>query len=489
MAQTVELKGDQVRIGIARIGGLPVFWEACRGACADPGSRRTAILSEAGDGNTLRWAAPGNADLEATMRGAEYLVEVNRDAGRITVTLRSREPVGGRVLSHRYALNRAGHVLHGDIDLPTGVTLELAAGSSFVPELLPGFGAIYGSVRSVIVSPAGQQTLEPQTGETLEPGVAAGDWAGIRNRFWTWLARSADSPLAVAASLPGVNRPALSFRAGPGDSRLVIDVYGGPVSEDALTSGGATLTGMLFAALWAWLRALCFGLLFLLTAIDRVVGNAGISIILLSLSVKILMWPLTRVADRWQADVNRTQAMLQPRLDAIKREYKGEEAHNRVLRVYREQGVNPMYTLKSLAGFLIQIPVFIAAFDMLGENFALHATSFLWIDDLAKPDRLVPLPFTLPFFGGHLNLLPFLMTGFTVLASMLQTDPALTPKLLRQQRLRLYLMAAAFFVLFYTFPAGMVLYWTTNNVLHLIKLQFATLFTKRVSTGEEQDGP
>ena len=138
--------------------------------------------------------------------------------------------------------------------------------------------------------------------------------------------------------------------------------------------------------------------------------------------------------------------------------------------VYRDHGVHPLYTMKSLAGFLLQIPVFIAAFDMLGENYALNETSFLWMTDLAKPDQWLALPVAFPFFGGHLNLLPCLMTAFTLLTSWLQKEDALTPELIRQQRNRLFWMAGAFFLLFYTFPAGMVLYWTTNNVLALFKL-------------------
>ena len=96
-----------------------------------------------------------------------------------------------------------------------------------------------------------------------------------------------------------------------------------------------------------WLRWLCVGMLVLLGWLQGLVGNPGLAIILLSLSVKILMYPLTRIADAWQAEVNRTQALLQPKLDAIKREFKGEEAHNRVLKVYAEHGVHPMYTLRS----------------------------------------------------------------------------------------------------------------------------------------------
>jgi membrane protein insertase Oxa1/YidC/SpoIIIJ len=103
---------------------------------------------------------------------------------------------------------------------------------------------------------------------------------------------------------------------------------------------------------------------------------------------------------------------------------------------------------------------------MLGENFDLSGAGFLWIHDLARPDRLATLPFALPFFGDALNLLPFLMAGVTVVSSRGFGDPSLSARLLRRQRRNLYLLAGLFFVLFYTFPAGMVLYWTTNNVLH-----------------------
>jgi len=253
-------------------------------------------------------------------------------------------------------------------------------------------------------------------------------------------------------------------------SSISFRLYAGPVELAALRAADPVLAGMLFAALWDWLRWLCFGMLWLLTLLHAVVGNLGLSIILLSIAVKILMMPLTRMADRLQTSVNSTTALLHPELAEIKRDFKGEEAHERTLAVYKKHGVHPLYTIKSLAGFLIQIPVFIAAFDMLGENFALHEASFLWIADLARPDQWLALPLTLPFFGGHLNLLPCLMTAFTLLTSWLQQEDTLTDELIRQQRMRLFWMAGLFFLLFYTFPAGMVLYWTTNNVLALVKL-------------------
>jgi YidC/Oxa1 family membrane protein insertase len=249
-----------------------------------------------------------------------------------------------------------------------------------------------------------------------------------------------------------------------------LQFYGGPVTPAELVATAPELGGMLYASLWDWLRALASGLRVILDFWQGVVGNWGLAIMLLSLSVKVLMWPLTWIAERWQADVNRQQSLLAPELAAIRRDYKGEEAHNLTLAVYRKHGISQFYTLKSLAGFLVQIPVFIAAFDMLGENFSLMGASFLWAQDLSLPDRVAALPGVLPFFGGHVNLLPVLMTAFTILAARLQEDPSLAPALRAGQRLRLYGMGALFFVLLYTFPAGMVLYWTTNNLLHLVKI-------------------
>jgi membrane protein insertase Oxa1/YidC/SpoIIIJ len=135
--------------------------------------------------------------------------------------------------------------------------------------------------------------------------------------------------------------------------------------------------------------------------------------------------------------------------------------------------VHPLYSLKSLVGVAVVIPVFIGAFDMLAENIHLLNTGFLWIADLSRPDDLFDLPFRLPFFGSELNLLPFLMTGLSFVASMLHKPLALNAELRGRQVRNMVLLALAFFVLFYTFPAGMVLYWTTNNLISVIKSLWA----------------
>lgn len=424
----------------------------------------------------LQWIVPGDIESTRKLMSLHYDA-VDEDTGEgIRRTVTSRESIGGRKLTHYYFLTRPGGPSEGntlsiDLDLPAGAAVELSGEAGFIPEPLPGFGAIYGKVLAIAVDAHGQQELGSPAGTSAERTLDPGDWFGIRNRFWTGLLRSEAATLNIRVDTGRENLPRLVAMPVRDATRLKLELYAGPVDSNRLAAVDPKLTGMMFAVLWDWLRVLCFGMSWLLTGVQALVGNVGFAIILLSVCVKILMSPLTLIADRWQDSVNKTLAILQPPIDAIKREYKGEDAHVRILAVYREHKVHPMYAVKSLAGFLIQIPIFIAAFDVLGENFLLNGTSFLWVEDLAKPDRALSLPWELPFFGAYLNLFPCLMTGVTLLTSWIQTDPSLTPELLRKQRFRLYLMAVAFFLLFYTFPAGMVLYWMTNNVLHLLKIQ------------------
>jgi YidC/Oxa1 family membrane protein insertase len=454
-ADATNILAGQSGLSISTVGGLPRFFA---------------------DDIRLQWFVPGDAEATRRYRELEYVVVDAKTGDGLRRTFIARETIDERRLVHHYFLAgdgslRSDGALRMDLDFPAGAVLELSGEPRFIPDPLPGFGAAYGDVRAVAVDAQGQRPLEVGADGRVEEILKPGDWFGIRNRFWTAILQSTAVPLTVEITEPQPNLPRLVSVIPQDVSRVTLELYAGPVEIGLLRAVDPMLTNMLFAALWDWLRALCFGLLWVLSIMHGFVGNIGLAVILLSVCVKILMSPLTLVAERWQDSVNQTVATLQPQIDAIKKEYKGEEAHNRILEVYKEHDVHPMYPVRSLAGFLIQIPVFIAAFDMLGENFLLHHASFLWIGDLAKPDRWLALPWALPFFGGHLNLLPFLMTGITILTSWIQTDPSLTPELLHRQRLRLYLMAVAFFILFYTFPAGMVLYWTTNNVLHLAKIQ------------------
>jgi YidC/Oxa1 family membrane protein insertase len=457
-------------------GGLPDSWTVCVSDCSGEDAVITRLFDNA---EGLRIVVPGDAAATARLAAMQWRQEQHSaDDGRRWISESQDPGQQARVYVHAPRAAR-DYIVTIDISLPERAVLEIASGPQFIPEQLPGFGVFYSAVNVVSISDDGQALYEPDAPVESDLPAAAGEWLGVRSRFWAWLWSPAEEGVSVEIDQSIENRPVLRFTPPAGVRRMSFRVYAGPVERQALQQASPELDELLFAALWDWLRLLSTGMLLLLELLHGVVGNYGVAIILLSLCVKFLMWPLTAVADRWQSQVNATQSLLKPALDNIKANYKGEEAHELTLAVYKEQGVHPMYTFKSLAGFLIQIPIFIAAFDMLGENFALGQAGFAWIDDLAKPDRWALLPWVLPFFGQHLNLLPFAMTLLSSVAAWVQRDPSLSAELMRQQQVRLYLMAAAFFVLFYTFPAGMVLYWASNNLFHLLKVLIGTLISKK----------
>lgn len=305
----------------------------------------------------------------------------------------------------------------------------------------------------------------PET-DTLKEG----DWTGIHNRFWGCFIQSS------ASNLPIIHKNGSFIVEFSQSSSL--KMYYGPIVYKELKKADHHL-GRLLYQLPFWMRWLSFGFLFVFDALLKLSRSVPLSLLLLSVCVKIVLAPLFKLASIWQKQVNRQSSLLLPRLDEIKKKYKGEEQTRKTLEVYKELGISPLYSLKSLLSAGIQIPVFFAAYHMLSEHIALSNTSFLWIKDLSFPDHLFKLPFTIPFFGEYFNILPFIMTSFTICASWIHTDPSLSISLQKKQRKNLYWMAALFFLLLYTSPAGMVIYWTMNNILAFLTTFFEFIVQKQ----------
>jgi YidC/Oxa1 family membrane protein insertase len=454
-------------------GASPVAWRACHPSCAQ---------ADAGQGTSVRFTGrddPPQARLylrgpgqPVDLEGLRFAAELTEGAGARIVTFRSDLRGGGVRMAKSFEVSREGYEVVMTVRLSgeeaaaftagRHLELELGAGRGLVPAPAPGFSAMLDRVSRVVIAGGGVRAVADDARDPTPLG--AGDWVGFRGRFWAVLLRPGDAgviePRSVAsAAFITAEEPArLSWR---------YTFYSGPLESRALTSADPGLERLLFSGLWSWLRALSLALLFLLHRLTALVGQPGLAIVALAVSVKVLLLPLTVVAERWQEQVNATQARLQPGIDAIKAAHRGEERARRTLGLYRGEGVHPLYTLKSLLGVLIQLPVFIAVFDMLAEDFDLYRVPFLWIEDLSRPDALLRLPVCLPFFGCYLNLLPFLMSGVSLAALLRFRSAVLTPSLVRSQRRNLTGMTVLFFLLFYTFPAGMVLYWTSTNAFQL----------------------
>lgn len=202
---------------------------------------------------------------------------------------------------------------------------------------------------------------------------------------------------------------------------------------------------------------------------SKIWQNWGAVLFLFAILVKLALFPISILTEKYQRKVSLVKSKLEPTLAEIKANFDGEEAHDLLMAAHKDLGVSPFYLLKPLIGPLIQIPILIGIFNALGEMSQFSAISFLWIQDLAYPDTVGMLPFHIPFLGEHVGLLPALMTLVTVMSTLLFTNNHDSSDELRKQKRNLYLMAAAFFLLFYPFPAVMVLYWTYANMLHLLQ--------------------
>ena len=197
---------------------------------------------------------------------------------------------------------------------------------------------------------------------------------------------------------------------------------------------------------------------------NRVVGDPGLSIIALSLAMNFLVLPLYMRADAMQEDERQMELRLHKGVSHIKKTFRGDERMMMLQTYYRQNDYKPTYVLKGATSLFLEIPFFIAAYTFLSGLELLHGVSFGPITDLGKPDGLLAIG------GLTINVLPIIMTAINLISCIIFTKGSL-PK----TKIQLYAMALFFLVFLYTSPAGLVFYWTLNNLFSLIKTIFYKL--------------
>jgi len=213
-------------------------------------------------------------------------------------------------------------------------------------------------------------------------------------------------------------------------------------------------------------------LLQLLEILYRLVHNWGGAIILLSIIIYLLLYPLTLKQMR---SMKQMQA-LQPRIEELRKTHKDnpQKLNKEIMDLYRQNRVNPFSGCLPL---ILQIPVFFALYQALIRYVVLKGANFLWIKDLSEPDRLFLLPVNLPIIGNEINILPILMTVGMFIQQKISMTTTSSATSAEQQKLMLILFPLMFGFIFYHMPAGLVLYWFVNSSLMLI-YQFRISRTK-----------
>ena len=290
----------------------------------------------------------------------------------------------------------------------------------------------------------------------VEKGPAR--WFAADAKYFTWIVLPEREWTVTRASLVGETgaRVAAADTAAtlqPGDTvRAGARVFAGPKRTALLESTGKDLPELID---FGWFAVVAKPLVFLMKASNRVTGNYGIDIILLTILIKILFFPLTQKS---MASMRKMQE-LGPILKTLKEKYKGDaqRLNQETMNLYKTYKINP---LSGCLPMLAQIPVFIALYKGLLVTIELrHAPFFLWVNDLSAPEHLWDIAvagYTVP-----IRLLPLLMGVSMFVQQKMTPSAGMEPA---QQKMMLF-MPIIFTFMFWSFPTGLVVYWLVNNVL------------------------
>ena len=196
---------------------------------------------------------------------------------------------------------------------------------------------------------------------------------------------------------------------------------------------------------------------FIFTIMSRIFGNYGVAIIMVSVVINILIFPLYKRSDAMQEQERKKQKEMEYWVKHIRRTFRGDERFMMLSTYYRQQNYQPVNAIKGSLSLLLQIPFFIAAYHYL-TSVNMQGASFLFLKNLNEADHLLKIG------SLSVNIMPILMTLINILSGFIYTKGFGI-----KDKLQLYTLAGIFLVLLYQSPSGLVLYWTMNNLFSLLK--------------------
>ncbi|MFG1495751.1 membrane protein insertase YidC [Saccharospirillum sp. HFRX-1] len=264
-------------------------------------------------------------------------------------------------------------------------------------------------------------------------------WIPASDQTHNYYARQLNNGLYYA----GFQSPMVTL--APGESASTgADLYVGPKVQERLEAISPNLN---LTVDYGWLWWAAQPLFHLLELMHSLVGNWGWAIVLMTLTVKIVLYPLTASSYRSMAKMRK----FAPKMTQLREQYGDDRQQlgQEMMKLYRKEKLNPM---GGCLPILIQMPVFIALYWVLKESVELRQSPFIfWIEDLSIKD---------PFF-----VLPLLMGASMFLQMQMQQQPTMDPTQARIMKM----MPVVFTFMFLWFPAGLTLYWFVNNVTTIVQ--------------------
>ena len=250
----------------------------------------------------------------------------------------------------------------------------------------------------------------------------------------------------------------------PSRSHASCSLYLGPLKYDNIKDLNVGLEKTMNFG-WSFIRGISKGVLYLLVAMHDYIPNYGVLLVIFSVAVKILVYPLTKKSYQSTKEMQ----AIQPLIATMREKYGGDaqRLNQETMKLYKEHGVNP---LGGCLPMLLQMPLLFAIFTVFRTTIELRGAPFmLWIKDLSAPDTIYRFPegFSLPIYGDQVAVLPLLM-GVSIFVQQKMSGAQIQS----QQKIMMYFMTVFFFLLFNNFPSGLNLYYTLFNVLTILQQKY-----------------
>ena len=293
-------------------------------------------------------------------------------------------------------------------------------------------------------------------------------WAALSNKYFCMIL-SAKTPRDLVVDRSGNLKDeksialAVGMTVSDGSRELkpgaavsyAFDYYCGPKILHNLESFDPSSAKKVMHLSWGPLNYLARFMLWILIKLHAIVGSYGVGIIILTLLVRLIFYPITA---RGNASMKKMQA-VQPKLKELREKYKDNPQlmNTKMMELYRAEGINPF---GGCLPILLQIPVFFALYSTFNGAVELRQSSFLWCHNLAAADTVAYI-FSIP-----INPLVLIMTALMVLQQHL-TPMSMDP----MQKKMMMFMPVVMLFLFYDLPSGLTLYWTVSNIFSIIQLR------------------
>ena len=307
----------------------------------------------------------------------------------------------------------------------------------------------------------------PKGGRTVNMGAVK--WTALKNKYFSLIMKPMGTTKGQFYSIDsagqlidGVDIDVIAIQPGATIENKFI-LYVGPSHVPALKAFGYDFEETIN---YGFFGGISKAILVVLGFFYSLFHSWGLAIILLSIFLNIILFPLTLKSFQ---SMQKMQA-LHPQMEKLKKQHKDnpQKLNKDIMELYKKYKINPF---SGCLPMLLQMPIFISLYQALMKSIELRHTKFLWINDLSAPDA-VRIPITLPVLGNSINILPLIMVGAMVIQQKMSTKSAgaaVSEEQQQQQKMMLIIMPIMFGFIFYNMPSGLVLYWVVNTSLTIIE--------------------